>query len=147
MAQVKNAKYEFLLNRMLSRSVPIITIPKAAAETDVLFLDAREPAEYSVSHISNAVCVGYDHFNADLLKTYPKNKKIVVYCSMGMRSEKIGEKLLKLGYTNVQNLYGGLFEWVNDGHSVVDIKAQPTNKVHAYGLIWGIWLDKGEKVY
>jgi len=33
-----------------------------------------------------------------------------VYCSLGIRSEVIAKKLKKAGYTNVFNLYGGIFE-------------------------------------
>ena len=42
-----------------------------------------------------------------------RESTIVVYCSVGYRSEKIAEELDKLGFTNVSNLYGGIFEWIN----------------------------------
>ncbi|MDF9798803.1 hypothetical protein OKW21_004066 [Catalinimonas alkaloidigena] len=44
-------------------------------------------------------------------------------------------------------MYGGIFEWVNQGQDVVDSSGQPTEKVHAYDRVWGIWLKQGEKVY
>ena len=40
---------------------------------------------------------------------------IIVYCSIGVRSEDIGEKLKELGYTKILNLYGGIFDWKNKG--------------------------------
>ena len=43
-----------------------------------------------------------------------------MYCSIGKRSEKVTQKLKKAGYNNVSNLYGGIFEWVNQGNEVVD---------------------------
>jgi predicted sulfurtransferase len=70
-----------------------------------------------------------------------------VYCSIGKRSESITQKLSKAGYGNVSNLYGGIFEWVNQGNGVVDVNNKQTNKIHAYGKFWGQWLHKGEKVY
>ena len=44
---------------------------------------------------------------------WSKSDTIVLYCSIGYRSEKIGEKLVEMGYGHVFNLYGGIFEWVN----------------------------------
>ena len=77
-----------------------------------VILDAREYDEYERSHIVGAHYVGYDDFSKDALAAIPPNQAIVVYCSIGYRSEKIGEKLQKMGYTNVSNLYGSIFEWV-----------------------------------
>ena len=57
------------------------------------------------------------------------------------------EKLKAAGYRNVRNLYGSIFEWVNQDNPVVDNQGKPTQKVHAYSRTWGVWLNKGEKVY
>ena len=109
-------------------------------------MDAREADEYNVSHLAKAKLVGYNNFNIDSLNVKDKNTPIVVYCSVGYRSGKIAEKLIEKGYTNVQNLYGGIFEWKNEGNNVVD-KNGTTNDVHPYSKSWGIWLKKGNKVY
>ena len=66
---------------------------------------------------------------------------------MGYRSEKISEQLLDAGYTDVANLYGGIFEWKNQNQKVVNMDGQTTESVHAYNRTWGIWLKNGEKVY
>jgi len=71
---------------------------------------------------------------------------IVVYCSLGIRSEIIGKQLIAEGYTAVYNLYGGIFEWVNKGKAVYN-NTQETSKVHAYSKSWGSYLLKGTKVY
>ncbi len=76
-----------------------------------------------------------------------KNATYVVYCSVGVRSEKIGKKLMDLGYTDVKNLSGGMFKWINEGYDVVDSAGRTTQKVHAYNRFWGLLLDKGMKVY
>jgi 3-mercaptopyruvate sulfurtransferase SseA len=70
-----------------------------------------------------------------------------VYCSVGYRSERVGEKLQKLGYQNVYNIYGGIFEWKNEGMQVVNRQNQPTDSVHTYNKNWSKWLLKGVKVY
>lgn len=76
----------------------------------------------------------------------PKFALVIVYCSVGYRSERIGEKLQDAGFINVQNLYGGIFKWVNEGMPVYN-SIGPTKQVHGYSRSWGVWLQKGEKVY
>ena len=70
-----------------------------------------------------------------------KNTPIVVYCSVGYRSEKIGEKLRKAGYTNVTNLFGGLFTWANENRPLKNKADQPTRAVHGYGKAWSKYLS------
>ena len=91
--------------------------------------------------------VGYDHFQEYKLKDIPKDQPIVVYCSVGYRSERIGEKLQEMGFTQVYNLYGGIFDWKNRGMEVENMEGEPTEKVHTYNKKWGQWLLRGEKVY
>ena len=76
-----------------------------------------------------------------------KNAKIVVYCSLGIRSEDVAEQIMKAGYTNVYNLYGGIFEWKNKDQKVVNEKGKATENVHAFNKEWGKWLKKGKKIY
>jgi predicted sulfurtransferase len=92
--------------------------------------------------------VGYKGFEKDSItnKIEDKNAPIVVYCSIGVRSEDIGEKLQKAGFTNVKNLYGGIFEWKNQGNPVYKNKME-TDSVHTFNKQWGKLLDKGIKVY
>ena len=144
---------EGVLNKYNDKSVPYIqveTLKKNAKQA--LFLDARESKEFEVSHLKNAQHIGFKKVNssrldklmADLLGD--KGRLIVVYCSIGVRSEIIGKKLIIHGFTNVYNLYGGLFEWVNKGGEVFR-QGSPTQKVHAYSKKWSRYLTKGIKVY
>ena len=115
---------------------------------NIKLLDTRQPSEYSISHIQNAVYAGYDNFKLKTIQDQLQKKDtIVVYCSIGVRSEQIGEKLQKAGYKNVFNLYGGIFDWVNKGLKVYNQKGETTDKVHAYDRFWGRYLKKGQKVY
>jgi rhodanese-related sulfurtransferase len=116
-------------------------------QTKVVVLDTRKAEEFQISHIPGAIFADYDSFSEKNLRDIPKNAKVVVYCSVGYRSERIGEKLRKWGYANVQNLYGGIFEWVNQGLPILDAEGKPTSKVHTYNEDWGQWLDKGQKVF
>lgn len=145
--KVTNGSFNTLLKIMLKHNVKELTVPEVTTRKNAIYLDAREKKEYDVSHIKKAMYVGYDNFNMAAVKNVAKDAEIIVYCSIGKRSEDITQKLNKAGYTNVSNLYGGIFEWVNQGNEVVDVNNKSTNKVHAYGRFWGQWLNKGEKVY
>lgn len=113
----------------------------------MVILDTREPCEYKVSHIRNAINVGCKTFSMDSVKNIAKGAKVVVYCSVGYRSKQIGEILVKNGYSNVFNLQGGIFKWVNDDFPIVDMNNHQTDRIHAYSKLWGKWLKKGVKVY
>jgi len=152
-AQVANSSYKLMLKTLLSHTVPEVVVTDAPTPSEnIYYLDAREKREYEVSHIQDAIWIGYDDFKGERIADIPKDSKVIVYCSVGYRSERISEKLLEMGFSDVSNLYGGLFEWMNEEKEVVTgegTEQTPTNQVHAYNRIWGVWLDvDGErKVY
>jgi rhodanese-related sulfurtransferase len=140
------ATYHATINKILQRDVKEVKAAEAAKVNKTLFLDTRTPEEYKVSHIKNARFENYEDFNVSSLASVPRDTPIIVYCAVGYRSEKVTKKLTDAGFKNVTNLYGGIFEWVNNGYPVVDSNG-PTKKVHAYNKIWGRWLVNADKVY
>ena len=114
---------------------------------EVILLDAREKEEFEISHIPGAIWVGYDDFSIERIKGIDKNKPVVTYCSVGYRSERIGEKLQREGFTNVQNFEGSIFRWMNEEQRVVNKDNQITNKVHGFNDRWGKWVKNGEVVF
>ncbi|PWH83478.1 rhodanese-like domain-containing protein [Algibacter marinivivus] len=139
-----------LLKQQNKESIPYISVEDLKTEkASVILLDSREQKEFNTSHLQNAICVGYDSFNLDIVKPKlpNKNSKIVVYCSLGIRSEDVAEKLKKAGYSNVYNLYGGIFEWKNNDLEVLNLQEQPTDSIHTFNKAWSKWLKKGVKVY
>ncbi|MBF9254188.1 rhodanese-like domain-containing protein [Pontibacter sp. 172403-2] len=150
--QSSGSAYHLMLKGIYKDNFPLIKPAQLAAQLQQsggpkpLLLDIRTPAEFRVSHIKGARFVNADKFDLKQVQDIPKDTPIVVYCSVGARSQKIGEELKEAGYHQVQNLYGGLFEWVNEGYPVYNRQGR-TNRVHAYSKTWGVWLQKGEKVY
>ena len=145
---VKNKKFALLLKTLLSKDVPraaIHSVKSFPAQT--IFVDAREENEYNISSISGSVKAGFKNFDRSLLKHISKDIWIVVFCSVGVRSEKICRQLVQSGYNKVYNLYGGIFEWVNQGQPVVDEKGEVADKVHGYSPLWGFWVNRLKKVY
>ena len=143
-------KLSKLLKQQNTESIPYISVEELQNETeDFILLDSREEKEFKTSHLKNAIYVGYDFFNLDSVqsKLSIKNSKIVVYCSVGIRSEDVAEKLKKAGYSNVYNLYGGIFEWKNNDLEVLNSHEKPTDSIHTFSKAWSKWLKKGVKVY
>jgi rhodanese-related sulfurtransferase len=115
----------------------------------VTLFDGREKIEFDVSHIPDADHVGYNNFSIDeVLKEYTdKDTPIVVYCTIGIRSEDICIKLIDAGYSNVKNLYGGICEWKNNQYPVIDSTKLETENVHTFSKHWSKWLTQGVKIY
>lgn len=139
-----------LLKKYNSEDIPYISVQELAMpKTEAMLLDARELEEYEVSHLKDAIHVGYDNFemNTVLNKIPETSTLIVVYCSVGIRSEDVAQQLKNAGYLKVYNLFGGIFEWKNNNYSVVDSEEKETENVHAYSKDWSKWLLKGTKIY
>lgn len=143
--KVANKKFDTMLNTLLSHTVTEVT-PADCKSDNIVYLDAREKEEYEVSHINDAQWAGYSTFKVKRLKKLPKDSKIVVYCTVGYRSEKVTEKLEKAGFTNVSNLYGGIFEWVHAGNKVYN-NSGITEDIHTYDSDWAQWLNTGNKIF
>ena len=131
------------------QSVPYISVQELYENPSTyLLLDTRKKEEYEVSHLPGAVWVGEQLKDSDFAQRYTdKTQPIVVYCSIGVRSEDFGESLKKEGYKQVKNLYGSLFAWKNHGYDVVNTQGVPTDSIHAFDKDWGKLLKKGIKVY
>ncbi len=137
-----------VLKKYNTQKIPYITIDSLSKQNGFTLLDAREFKEFNVSHLKHSIHAGYENFKLHTITSKIKDKKtpIVVYCSLGVRSENIAEKLKNAGYINVYNLYGGIFEWKNHGFPVYDSSGVETEKVHVYSKYWSQYLTKGEKV-
>lgn len=136
---------------LLRKTVPVVTKTDIdeLTEKNVRFqlLDCRAETEFAVSHLPNSKFSDYGTFEANQLKGYSMEDTIIVYCSIGYRSERIGEKLQDAGYINVFNLRGGIFDWKNKGGTVVNSQNAQTDSVHTYNKQWSRFLEKGVKVY
>jgi rhodanese-related sulfurtransferase len=138
--------YKLLLDLNYDSDFPLIYPNQQNELQAAVLLDTRELKEFQISHLPGARWVGFSDFDVKRLDGLSKDQVVVVYCSIGVRSETIGKKLKELGFSKVFNLYGGIFHWVNEGYGV-EANGKPTRKIHAYNKMWGVWLNKGEKIY
>jgi len=135
------------LTKLLHFTVPTMSVEELQQQqSEVIIFDTREKGEYKVSHLPGARYLGYENFEESNLSGIPKDTKIVLYCSVGYRSEKIGERLIDMGFTQVFNLYGSIFEWVNHGFPVEKSPGRTTNEVHTYNEVWSQWLTNPKAI-
>lgn len=89
---------------------------EAMKDENVLLIDVRNDYEYDIGHFKNAVRPDVKNFkqfpqwaknNKDLLK----DKKILAYCTGGVRCEKFSGFLVREGFTNVNQLKGGIIAY------------------------------------
>lgn len=151
MASCQTKNYKEKLESLYNHTVPLISSRELASKIEngisLEILDIRSAEEFQVSHLKDAVLIDYDNFDKADVQKISLDREIIVYCSVGYRSEKIGEKLLDFGYTNVKNLYGGIFQWKNDDFEVVNLQSVETDSVHTYNRNWSQWLLNGVRVY
>lgn len=101
-----------------------------------VLLDIRTIPEFKVSHLKGAWQVDPSSPPEDTINKVPKGRTAVVYCSVGYRSSEFASKILKLGFTNVVNLEGSIFQWANEGRPLIQ-NGHPAGQVHPYNETFG----------
>lgn len=146
--QTFEEKLQSLYSNTVPRMQPSELYQKLEKNPDSLYvLDSRAKEEYQVSHIPNAKWIGYKNRQKEKLKDIPREATVVLYCSVGYRSEKVGEDLLESGFQEVYNLHGSIFKWKNQGYTVYNTAGKPTDSIHTYSKKWSQWLKKGTAIY
>jgi UPF0176 protein len=88
---------------------------KMKDDQDVVIVDVRSNYEHSIGRFKNAVTFDIENFRdfpamINELAQY-KNKKIVTYCTGGIKCEKASALLLHEGFENVYQLHGGIIKY------------------------------------
>ncbi len=151
LSQTKSQSFDEMLKTYYKYTVPLIyphQLYKMIVNGETFnLLDTRAESEYKISFINGAIRIGYDDFSQKKVSHLNKSTKVIVYCTIGARSEQIGEKLKKSGFSKVYNLYGGIIHWKNQGYPIYNSTKAKTPKVHVYSEEWGKWLKKGNPVF
>jgi rhodanese-related sulfurtransferase len=120
----------------MSNEIPSITPAKARelaeANTSVILLDVRTPAEFSARRAIGARNIPLDAIPASLAAdSLPKEATICVLCEKGGRAAIASEHLLKSGFTNIHVVAGGTEAWASvglpiegSGHNPISIERQ-----------------------
>ncbi len=87
-----------------------------AGQPGTLIIDMRNHYESEIGRFENAVCPDADTFKDAIQMVIrdfepQKDKKILLYCTGGIRCEKASSFLLHNGFKDVSQLYGGIIEY------------------------------------
>ena len=86
-------------------------------DPDTILIDMRNHYESEIGHFKNAVTPNVDTFRDSLdsiekdLKSFKDNKKLVMYCTGGIRCEKASAYYKHKGFEQVYQLDGGIIEY------------------------------------
>lgn len=89
-----------------------------AADPDTVIIDMRNHYEFEVGHFDNAIEIPSDTFREQLpmaaeMMAADKDRKIIMYCTGGIRCEKASAYMLHNGFRNVFHLEGGIINYTN----------------------------------
>ncbi|MFC7370565.1 rhodanese-related sulfurtransferase [Fictibacillus iocasae] len=92
---------------------------EAMQQEDVVILDARNTYEYDLGHFKNAIRPDIETFRElpDWIRnnfSQYKEKKVLTYCTGGIRCEKFSGFLVKEGFKDVSQLDGGIITYGYD---------------------------------
>jgi rhodanese-related sulfurtransferase len=123
-------------------NVPVIKAPELMAileDTNLVLIDIRQPREQEISMLPHAITTA--EFAQRFRRGIPKEKRLVVYCTIGYRSGKYAEELAKQGI-KAENLEGGVLGWSFIGGKFLakDAKGDwtETTRIHVYDREWNI---------
>lgn len=92
---------------------------KLAEDSDAMIVDMRNAYESEIGHFENAFCPTAETFKEELPLVSKslqdkKNKKLLLYCTGGIRCEKASAYLKSEGFQNVYQLYGGIINYAHE---------------------------------
>lgn len=83
---------------------------KLSDKEDIVLIDVREPEEHAAFNIGGRLIPLPEIMSH--AAALPKDKMVVLYCKMGIRSKIAIQRLSdKYGFTNLVNLTGGMEAW------------------------------------
>jgi sulfur-carrier protein adenylyltransferase/sulfurtransferase len=90
-------------------------LARMLSEDDVLLVDVRGADEHALVSIPGAVLVPLPRIlSGEALPGLPRDRRIVLHCKSGARSEQALRALLDNGFRDVAHLDGGVLAWVED---------------------------------
>lgn len=90
-----------------------LTPKEAAALSEHVFLDVREPFEWEAGHVDGSVHMPIGEVQRRF-EELQRDRPVVVVCQVGQRSALVADFLTAQGY-DAHNLEGGLQQWAAEG--------------------------------
>lgn len=90
----------------------------SSSSVPFLFIDVRTAEEFAEGHIKGALLIPVQELESRLAEV-PHDKRVYLYCRSGRRSVEAAIMLTGAGYSNIENVVGGIISWKAAGYPVV----------------------------
>jgi rhodanese-related sulfurtransferase len=87
---------------------------------DFVLLDVREPNEWNLGHLPNAIHIPRGIMESAIETRVPREQRVVIYCASGNRSALAADTLKQMGYTDPASMSGGFRGWAESGGEIED---------------------------
>jgi len=103
----------------VGKHLSAVEFNEALEDPNVVVVDVRNHYESEVGHFENALLPDADTFKEELpmivdMLQDKKDKKILLYCTGGIRCEKASAYLKHKGFVDVNQLFGGIISYARE---------------------------------
>lgn len=98
----------------LPMDLPPHDAARRIADGSAFLLDVREPDEFALAHVAEAVLIPLGEITARVAEI-PDDRDVIVMCRSGRRSGEAQRSLMERGYRRIANLDGGIIAWEKAG--------------------------------
>ncbi len=132
---------EFVTEFPQISSITVEEFKQLKKQNNLVIVDVRTEKERMVSVIPGAISKADFEQNLDSYK----DSAIIVYCTIGYRSGRYAQKLLKQG-VNALNLEGSLLAWSHIDGELVNSSGS-TKQVHVFGKRWELVAEDYQPIW
>ena len=105
---------------MPTKNIDCKTLKQWIEKNEAGVIDVREKKEHQAKRIGGSVSLPLSNICQDSLQEF-KNRKIVLHCQSGKRSQMACQKLLaEDGNLSIYNLEGGISAWSAEGNQTLN---------------------------
>lgn len=137
----KRGLFTFFNNARLER-VDAMEASELLTQSAFTILDVRGENEFNVSHLKGAI-----RYEEGLLGQLRSDEPVMVYCTVGLRSNQVAKALRKEGFERIIELQDGLIGWSNAKLPLINSNNELTDSVHVYSQYFSALLKGGTAVY
>ena len=124
-----------------AKSITVKEFLELQREEEVILVDNRSEKERGISMIPSAISQKVFESRKESMR----NKKIIVYCTIGFRSGRYSQRLMKQGF-DAYNLKGGILSWAHNSQKFMN-EDGATFRVHVHGKKWSLLPEGYQAVY
>ncbi len=118
------------------QTIDVATLRQWLEQEAVTLVDVREAGEYASERIPGAMLQPLSQFNPQHIRPVG-DRKLVLYCQSGNRSNQAANRYVAAGYGTVFHLQGGLAAWKAAGQTSEQSRNAPISLMRQVQIVAG----------